>query len=946
MIVVAVLVILIIAVTAIPSTARLLPESDRATSFHVAQHNQSGQNVLLISQIGGETRDVAVQGNHAYAGIGARLVVLDISNLNHPSIVGRTRMLTDIVQYVAVAGDFAYATTYSTGLHIYDVSDPSEPSEVGFYNPLYYYPTVVEVSGNYAYVGGSPGLSIVDVSNSTTPQQVASLPIPGTITGMTIAGNYVYLLASLRLHIVDITDPMTPIALSSTAIGDAPDLAVAGDHAYIAAEDYGLTILDVSTPSAPVFVGQYDTSGYALDVEVSGIYAYVADEYGGIATVNIANPSEPTLVSTFVEWIGSQTGNFSYARGYPQSIVLSGGYAFVTDEDSGGFRVLGLANLVQPYHIAAHNAPGRVQDVVVSGSMAYVASGMGGLQVLDVSYPNSPVEIGRVDTSGTAKSITKAGNFVYVANGTSALWIIDVANPSAPFPIGYYYTSTIAAQGIAVSGNYAYLADGSNGLRIIDVATPAAARHLSSYNTPGYAEDIQISGTYAYVADGTSGLQIINVSNPAQPALTYSFDTPDYAWDIFITGALAYVADGNGGLRIVSIANPSSPQLVGAYTSVYATGVSVSGSRAYVTELSAIRIFDVSNPNSPIEIGAYTLPGWPTASFISEPNVYIAAGRSGLVTVRYAPSTVSLVPPAGGSIISSLDNTTYTFPPGGFSEAVTVTHTPLLPADVSLPGNIVVAGHVFDVSAVNASDGGAASPAKPYTITVQYRESEKGPASESTLALYYWDGFQWLRESTSVVNTSSNMVTATPNHFSMWALGGTAPHHAYLPVVLRNHSALNGDSAFDLKIRSLEVTQAVQDSTNSIPLVAGRPTLVRVHASTASAVPVDNVHLSLSATRNGMSLPRSPITVGPWAVFPNSTPAQFAHSFNVRLPAEWLSGQVRLEATIDSTNVVTEANEANNNAYVTITFNDVPVLNLKIVPVILHAGTNCVFSNS
>ena len=56
---------------------------------------------------------------------------------------------------------------------------------------------------------------------------------------------------------------------------------------------------------------------------------------------------------------------------------------------------------------------------------------------------------------------------------------------------------------------------------------------------------------------------------------------------------------------------------------------------------------------------------------------------------------------------------------------------------------------------------------------------------EETLALYSWDGSQWVKEPSSVVDTAANMVTAHPNHFSRWAVLGET-RRVYLPLVLRH----------------------------------------------------------------------------------------------------------------------------------------------------------------
>lgn len=71
------------------------------------------------------------------------------------------------------------------------------------------------------------------------------------------------------------------------------------------------------------------------------------------------------------------------------------------------------------------------------------------------------------------------------------------------------------------------------------------------------------------------------------------------------------------------------------------------------------------------------------------------------------------------------------------------------------------------------------------------RQRDQGPHTiqseasvEDSLALYYWDGSQWVREPRSVLDTLANKVTAIPNHFSLQAMLGES-RRIYLPLILK-----------------------------------------------------------------------------------------------------------------------------------------------------------------
>ena len=148
----------------------------------------------------------------------------------------------------------------------------------------------------------------------------------------------------------------------------------------------------------------------------------------------------------------------------------------------------------------------------------------------------------------------------------------------------------------------------------------------------------------------------------------------------------------------------------------------------------------------------------------------------------------------------------------------------------------------------------------------------------------------------------------------------------YLPSVMRLTPPT------DLSIESLEITQAVQTPSNSVPLVADRPAIVRVYTKYTGTVMPENVTVSLTGTRGGVALP--PITLGPQSVSDSPTRAIYSSSFNITLPASWLlAGTVVMTATVDSGTTMDESNETDNTATATLKFNPVPALEIIIVPI-------------
>jgi hypothetical protein len=49
----------------------------------------------------------------------------------------------------------------------------------------------------------------------------------------------------------------------------------------------------------------------------------------------------------------------------------------------------------------------------------------------------------------------------------------------------------------------------------------------------------------------------------------------------------------------------------------------------------------------------------------------------------------------------------------------------------------------------------------------------------------YWDGSAWVKEPTSLVNVVINTISATPNHFSQWAILTQDKIYLFLHLVRR-----------------------------------------------------------------------------------------------------------------------------------------------------------------
>jgi len=412
--------------------------------------------------------------------------------------------------------------------------------------------------------------------------------------------------------------------------GQAFDVQVVGNHAYMGIGEVGLTVFDVNDPRNPVQVGGYESTGYFVHVAVAGNFAYMAGYQTNptdlklVATLQVIDVSNPTnCVRVGRLYIQDTTSQFT-------DVTVADDHAYVVDT-SFGLTVINVSDPTNPVRVGNLAISGDAQNIAVSGHHAYVALGNAGLAVIDITNPATPVLVGNYPGANAA-DVAVSGSYAYVADYDAGLQIIDVSDPFNCVRRGGIATGGLAL-GVAASGNYAYVAHSLSGLEVIDVSDPTNCTRVGGFDTTGQAYGVTISGNYAYVADYDAGLQVIDVSDPTSPVRVSGYDTSGLAYSVAISGKYAYVADDNSGLQVIDVADPANPVLLGGYNvGLYrAEGVAVSGTHAYVTNLFGLNVIDVSDPTNCVLLAGYPTAGSSYEVALDTNRVYVADGEGGLL---------------------------------------------------------------------------------------------------------------------------------------------------------------------------------------------------------------------------------------------------------------------------------------------------------------------------
>jgi hypothetical protein len=559
---------------------------------------------------------LAVSGRYAYLLAGSEgLVVSDITDPRHPVIVGSYNS-TGQPESVALSGTFAYLVdgavvdgsmpgTESPGeaLIVLDVSHPSQPTPVGRYAPGGFRSGSVAVSDRYAVLVGRwaqpgstwQGLHVLDIGEAAQPRLLGALRIPGTLRGVAIEGSHAYVAAGdAGLRVIDISDPSGPREVGTYASGGmvgqqgvvtitvSNAIALVGDHPT------GLHWVDVSNPSAPRRVSVYPVSGLSGVARMgnSAWIAFTSDAvwpdfaafemaypHAGLEVVDYSRPASPV-----------RTGRVLLAGGSSGGLAVAGSAAFLAVTLSGRFPQGGLlaeveARSADPYRIG-QSFPDTPRMITLSGSYAYVASGTATLDVLLLSDTSAPRRVASHRTRGTITAMNLQGAYAFITTETNGMEVIDVSDPAQPRSVG-----DLPAQGwvgsLVVAGSHAFLS-GAEGLYVVDVSTPARPRQVGSCALNGGGV-VGAAGDYVYAIswNAGSGLQVIDVSDVTRPELVGQLDFGGNEFTAAVAPPYALVG-GSFGLAVVDLSTPTAPRQVGQYGLHGVTGVTIQGRRAYL----------------------------------------------------------------------------------------------------------------------------------------------------------------------------------------------------------------------------------------------------------------------------------------------------------------------------------------------------------------------------
>lgn len=264
---------------------------------------------VSLKKTTGEAKDVCVSNGYAFiADFNAGLRIMDVKTPESAKdIVTVPTQGNALAVAVDVSMEYAYVADNKQGLAVIDINPIDKACYVKNIKTSQK-ASRIDVANGYAYVSvDQDGIDVLDIEPIETARKIANLPTlvdwpdvndpnnqdthPEWPCGICVNGNYAYVPVGAGGTLVFELDPINQTILNTKNI-DPPilpsdklsklkrfylDVFIEGNYAYVAKQNSGLQIWDITNPKKISFVNSLATGSNAAHVVVSGKYAYITD---------------------------------------------------------------------------------------------------------------------------------------------------------------------------------------------------------------------------------------------------------------------------------------------------------------------------------------------------------------------------------------------------------------------------------------------------------------------------------------------------------------------------------------------------------------------------------------------------------------------------------------------------------------------------------------------
>ena len=495
---------------------------------------------------------------------------------------------------------------------------------------------------NYLLIGAGGTLLITEVNSAGEFNVLSSFYTPTGIVDVIKKEELIYILDYFKgVYVYDLSDITAPTLLAHLDLERrSNDLHLLGEFLYASHNDAGISVIDISSPSALNITNRSPVSSNEITSHNGYLYIRYRNNYSE-SEILIAEPVTLDSLATFP--VGA--GGFDNLT---LKLQFSGDYGLLVENYWWGDRwgtvtVLDMTNPLDPQRRGMMELPSIVASFVMDTTKAIINVDKD-LYILDLSDGATPVitetynsilTVGGAEYLLDSDSVIIAGydygsgldvlsmdpgaqleqqNFFdiscnlgsVVSNDTllfagrfegNGIYVVDISNPENPIETQYYTENIGSVRELLISDGLLYATDGQ-GIKIFSIED-GQIEQLSRVDGIGSGWALDKDGTLLAKGSHYGDLHLLDVSNPELPAPISSIYIDGNVNEVYLRNSYLFYCGYPVRPAIYDVSDPQNPELIFDGEEIgYFDGTiypNDDGSILYVAQNQSLVAYDVSN---------------------------------------------------------------------------------------------------------------------------------------------------------------------------------------------------------------------------------------------------------------------------------------------------------------------------------------------------------------
>ncbi len=430
----------------------------------------------FIAQYEGLTTSIGHFGNYTYFNNGGNINILERTGYNDFTLVNSFHCGYNFCQDITISSNKMFVSTYGGGVSIYDLNDPANPQLIGTANEAYRTIKSCIVSDTLliALAGGYGYAFLYNISNPSYPEYLSNITyINNRQHTFALSNNILYGFEQMGysgpqyLRGYDISNPRYPnlhaeLQLSPDYQAPWPDDIIANKSNLFVAFNDTLKVYDISATDTIAYQTQFAVPKEINQLKLEDNLMYIATQDSGVFIFDVSDIFAP-------EYIG-----FYNCPAFFDELDVNADFIHSALENK-GFKITNKADVQNIQDVYSYSETDEIYAVHIDNNLAYLGMVNSGFQIVDISNLLQPVKYGSIDSLCDIREIQAVPGYLYALNiKKTKLYIIDVQDPLNPhlvenssFTENYFYDYSI-------HDNKLYVLSDSSKVNIYNISTPAS----------------------------------------------------------------------------------------------------------------------------------------------------------------------------------------------------------------------------------------------------------------------------------------------------------------------------------------------------------------------------------------------------------------------------------------------------------------------------------------